>query len=776
MALRESTRRAVGTGSLRGNGRAVRFGRVLLSALMLVAVFAAGSGRVIAAEPPEKPVAEYARDLEAEDPKVRREAAYQLSRPGVNAKQALPQLIKALDDNQQQVWFGAITALANLGPDAEPALPALMAELEAWQPYRKDRQGAQALYRTSLALGSIGAPAVPVLSNALASGKWHVRAGAARALGFAGPAALPVVPGLVSLLSDGRVEVRDSVAETLALMGPAALGPLEAAFREAKDGSGRTLVVTALGRLGPVAAPLAPLIRETILDGGDAGLRAQALDAYRRVAPDAGDLVQVLLRAWDDPDDGVRRAAHSALLLVRPVATVLLPAVLPRLEGPDAAQSARVAGLISELGPDAAAALPVVARCLKRGVDAGKPDPRLFEAYAALGMPALEAVVEELSGRSTDAFGEDDWALEVLRRMNVGVLTPLMGLLEHPVAAVRAGGLEALTALGDRARAAAKRVPPLLGDPDGRVRARAWEAAGACGVAPEVLMTRLEAGLGDAEPAVRRSVVMGLARLGRLAKAAVPKVVEAMGSGDAELELASIRALASMGPEAAPAVPALVAKAGKATPEMQVEVLGALGAVGSGVGSELEPIWGLGDASDARVRLAFLEAAAAFQAAGRPALASIDRSLTDPMPGIRAAAVRARVAVDPESEDGVAAAVRGLDDSDGGVRRAAAEALAGLEERGRPGEARLFAMLGDPGDQSAAKEALRAIHPTSLERLLQALDHGDWGVREMAADALARLGKEAAEAVPALEKRVREDSSEEVKRAARRAVRRIREG
>jgi HEAT repeat protein len=138
-----------------------RVAGILAAALMQTAALYAADG--------DKTPLDYARDLESADAKVRREAAYQLSRPGVAAKVALPQLIKALEDDQQQVWFGAITALANLKGDAEAALPALLKELEGWQPFRKDRQGTQALYRTALALGSIGAPAVPALSNALSS-------------------------------------------------------------------------------------------------------------------------------------------------------------------------------------------------------------------------------------------------------------------------------------------------------------------------------------------------------------------------------------------------------------------------------------------------------------------------------------------------------------------------------------------------------------------------------------------------------------------------------
>jgi HEAT repeat protein len=61
---------------------------------------------------------------------VRREAAFQLGRIGKDGKDAVPALIKALDDSDQQVSSLAISALANIGPDATEAIPALLEGLK----------------------------------------------------------------------------------------------------------------------------------------------------------------------------------------------------------------------------------------------------------------------------------------------------------------------------------------------------------------------------------------------------------------------------------------------------------------------------------------------------------------------------------------------------------------------------------------------------------------------------------------------------------------------
>jgi HEAT repeat protein len=745
-----------------------RVAGILAAALMQTAALHAADG--------EKTPLDYARDLESADAKIRREAAYQLSRPGVASKAAIPQLIKALEDDQQQVWFGAITALSNLKGDAEAALPALMKELEAWQPFRKDRQGTQALYRTALALGSIGAPAVPALSNALTSGQWHVRAGAARALSFAGGTASTVAPRLASALADDRVEVREAAAETLAVLGTVALGPLTETLVTADDPKARATAAMALGRLGRDGAPAEAVLKQAALEEKDTAARVQALVAFSRVVPGSPALVPVLMRAWEDSEESVRRAAHSALLLVRPVDQALLPSIVPLLNSPEESVRARAAQLIAELGPDGASAVASVEAALRRSVAAGKPDPLLMQALAALGDRGLAPVFASLEQEPTSALTAADWRLAVLRQVQLTSLARLTEALSHPSASVRAGALEGLIALGDRARSVAKRLPPLLEDTDPAVRSRGWMAAGACGVAAEVMLGRLELGLNDASPEVRRAVVSGVARLGKAARPAIPKLVESLGTGDAALELAAVRALGSMGAEAESAAGPLADRVSRSTPEVQVEVLAALGAIGTGAASEVGKLLPLGDAPNPQVRRAFFEAVGKFRAGGKPALPAVERGLKDSDPGVRAAAVQARVAVEPESEAAVQAAVDGLQDAEGEVRRASAGALAVLEERGRPGEARLFALLADPADREAARDALRAIHPTSVPSLLEALRHADWGVREMAADALARLGKGAEEAAGALEKASREDASEDVKRASRRALRRIREG
>jgi hypothetical protein len=70
-------------------------------------------------------VASWATDLTSDSPLTRTVACYTLSGMGVEAKSAVPALIKALDDQVVTVRYGAAYALGEMGPAGESALEKL---------------------------------------------------------------------------------------------------------------------------------------------------------------------------------------------------------------------------------------------------------------------------------------------------------------------------------------------------------------------------------------------------------------------------------------------------------------------------------------------------------------------------------------------------------------------------------------------------------------------------------------------------------------------------
>jgi HEAT repeat protein len=111
--------------------------------LLLCAIFSA------VAEPPPD-VAKLAAQLGSTDRDTRREAGHLLEKLGPAAKGALPELIKALDDSDKQVWANAFAAIAAIGPGAAEAVPRLVDSMNSSKGFDfRQRDKAQKLMRAA---------------------------------------------------------------------------------------------------------------------------------------------------------------------------------------------------------------------------------------------------------------------------------------------------------------------------------------------------------------------------------------------------------------------------------------------------------------------------------------------------------------------------------------------------------------------------------------------------------------------------------------------------
>jgi HEAT repeat protein len=112
------------------------------------------------------------RLLDDPDPGLREAAASALGRCGVGVPETVPGLARALDDEDLNVRWAVDAALLEIGPDAADAVPALIRVLR--DPARREW--------ASWVLYNIGAPAVPALVDTLWSPVPDVRRSAAFAL------------------------------------------------------------------------------------------------------------------------------------------------------------------------------------------------------------------------------------------------------------------------------------------------------------------------------------------------------------------------------------------------------------------------------------------------------------------------------------------------------------------------------------------------------------------------------------------------------------------
>jgi NADH dehydrogenase len=173
--------------------------------------------QAVEAQVVSQPVSYWLRLLAREEEPAQQEAVGALSRLG---QAAVPELIKALKDDDWQVRNQAAVVLGAIGPESKAAVPALIDVLREEDKYFRSHGAA--------ALGKIGREArvaVPALIKALKDHDEDVRREAAGALGRIGPEAREAVAALVELLTDPRKPVRKQAIQALEEIDAAAAAP-----------------------------------------------------------------------------------------------------------------------------------------------------------------------------------------------------------------------------------------------------------------------------------------------------------------------------------------------------------------------------------------------------------------------------------------------------------------------------------------------------------------------------------------------------------------------
>jgi HEAT repeat protein len=171
-----------------------------------------------------------------------------------DARATVPVLTEILLGHERR-WEAAY-ALGEIGPEAAPAVPALIKALTMEQVARPFRTPPSSAF----ALGKIGPSAIPALSELLTNRDSRVRTSALLAFSFMGKGGAEAVPRVLEKLHDRDVEVRHTAALTLPAIG---------AHHE------------------PVVLGLADCLRDD-----DIYVRSAAAAVLRRIAPDRTWVVQ----------------------------------------------------------------------------------------------------------------------------------------------------------------------------------------------------------------------------------------------------------------------------------------------------------------------------------------------------------------------------------------------------------------------------------------------------------------------------------------------------
>ncbi len=284
----------------------------------------------------------------------------------------VPDLVKVLESGKPGERVIAAEMLAELGPKAEGAIPALAkvirdtpnpAPIPPWGERKWSREESAAhflLEATWDALARIGPKAVPALAELLAHKDAEVRGRAAATLTTFGPDAAEAVPALIKRLDEGENQwVYMNVLQALAAIGPKAEAAIPALIKTVLDPKATVPKDTGSFHVGPYWHEPLPL-------------RAEAARTLKAIGPKA----------------------------IPAVKKDLFPAIIQALDGNGDEQFRSVFGRVDDwsvwepFGADAASLVPALVRHLSR-----HNDSRLITSLLKLGPDGQKALATLLSDK-----------------------------------------------------------------------------------------------------------------------------------------------------------------------------------------------------------------------------------------------------------------------------------------------------------------------------------------------------------------------------------------
>jgi HEAT repeat protein len=724
----------------------------------VIACLAAAS---LCAEEQPLPVDKLADQLTSRDLTVRREAAYELSQLGVRAKPALPALLKALDDDDKQVWSSVIAALAAMGPEAKEVVPVLIERVDGRKGKgRRERDVTFGVMRVAYVLSRMGPDAIPPLIAALGENDFGLHLAAARALGSMGPAAHEAVPALIKNLADPQESVRDETAQALGLIGPAA-GPALVSALQDSDAHRRAGAATALAQMDPSFRDKAADVEQATSKESDPIVRAALFAALPKTGVAPGRCVELILPALTDENDALRHAALNALLSTRAVRQAAVPKLVPLLKDGNAAIRERAVHALGRIGAEAIAALPVMVQAARSAPET----PAFGEALAELGPKALPVLLDILKKGKPE---EGQWVMHVLHNFGPPAVPVLTEALKSNDARMRVAAVGALGDMGRDGGVASTHLFALTKDSDPAVQAAAFRALVAVHADSNRLKPLLEEALKSSTPPVRKAGAAGLASLGDTSVLGVNGLVDLLDDENAAGRLAAVQALGQLGAKASSAVQPLLAHLDDTT--LQGSILETLGLIGPASEPAVPRLIELTKNADLRPTVLVVFGKIGHGAGA--ALPTIYSAIHDSAPDIRASAATALSSVEPDESKALAAIIPLVDKSQSGeVRRAAERALGKFGPAAGPAVPRLVSMLDKETERGEVMRALKSIGVHTVPELVAMLAVHDPRVRTFACESLGTLGPEAKDAAPKLREIMEEDGA--VRTSAQAALKKI---
>jgi HEAT repeat protein len=348
-------------------------------------------------------------------PEIRHEAILALGAIGPDAAPAVPALVKALDDKLvDQAAAFALGLIGTMPADAQAKLrtmindPDQVLRVTAIWALAKPHKDNQAYMRW----------ATEALVIFLKHPDARIRKAAASALGDLQPPPEITMPIVDAAFKDADDKVVAHAVEAIAGLGPKVVPGLIRALRFERI---RPRVAELLGEMGPAAAPAVEALTG-LLGDKNPETRKQAAIALAKIGPASKPAVPALIKALEkglEEEGEVATGAAYALGKIGPDAVAAKPALLKIVEGKDDAATLISAWALGQIAPKdeecAAKAVPVLARGLSDAdakYRAGAAQAlKAFGPLAKSAVPALEKAAKDEDQTVQEAAAE---ALKVI--------------------------------------------------------------------------------------------------------------------------------------------------------------------------------------------------------------------------------------------------------------------------------------------------------------------------------------------------------------------------
>jgi HEAT repeat protein len=223
------------------------------------------------------------------------------------ARQVMTAYLPALEEQDVNLRRNACSVLANLGPVAKPAVPALTHALSDSDEIVRAR--------VVSALGEIGIPAkdvVPALATALHDTSPQVRHAAATKFAFSMAPSADAIPALTEASKSSDMNVAFLAKTALGRVKGEAKNKVSVLIIILKQGSSKDYAMHQLAEMGPSAVEAVPDLIPSLKD--DRALhRYLAAEALQAMGPQAREATPALIVVLQDDDPVVRDSAAEAL-------------------------------------------------------------------------------------------------------------------------------------------------------------------------------------------------------------------------------------------------------------------------------------------------------------------------------------------------------------------------------------------------------------------------------------------------------------------------------